>query len=66
MKKQPKQDMVQLGAMGGQATLKKKGARFFARISRKRKNFKGGRPPKTDEARVLNGDKPRPSKKVQE
>lgn len=38
------QDMVELGRKGGKTTLKRKGSKFFSKISKKRKNFKGGKP----------------------
>jgi len=35
-----------LGAKGGKATLRKRGRKHFAKISKMRKTFGGGRPPK--------------------
>jgi hypothetical protein len=61
MRKKPKQDMVKLGESGGHATLKKRGRKFFSEISKRRKNFSGGRPPKDKENHPLEKDKPRPS-----
>jgi hypothetical protein len=41
--------LKKIGARGGKRTLKKKGKKFFGKISMMRKNFRGGRPKKVKE-----------------
>jgi hypothetical protein len=45
-KKLTSKQMSEIGRAGGLATLKKRGSKFFARISKRRKTFAGGRPRK--------------------
>jgi len=45
-KKLPPDQMAKIGRVGGLATLKNKGSKFFSKISMRRKKFAGGRPRK--------------------
>ena len=49
MKKLTKTRATTIGAIGGKATLKRRGKKHFAKISMMRKSFKGGRPRKAKE-----------------
>jgi hypothetical protein len=47
LKKKKNQAAAALGKMGGQSTKKKYGSEHFRKLQAKRKNRRGGRPPKS-------------------
>lgn len=42
----PVEHLEKIGRNGGLATVRSKGKKFFSKISKKRKHFRGGRPRK--------------------